>query len=211
MAQEPSLPALLSALALGARSVSSLPISKNSRAEGEGDTSDGDESEDEFSFRMSLPEFSSLNSEARRLLGSLLRDALMDDSSKVESDDAGDKAECFSGSGKEWEDLSDPTLWEACADACDALLDRVGDYISQVQGDGGDGELFAKAVEGAAVKARSQAEGNYGRMLKGVVDMEKVGLSFLCELMLSCVIRYSQAKHACKRNINSHKMSTRAS
>ena len=76
----PSLPKLLAALALGARSVNNLPISPTSvetdNSDDENGCAEGDEEDDEFSFHMSLPEFASLNNEARRSLTSLLCRAL---------------------------------------------------------------------------------------------------------------------------------------
>jgi hypothetical protein len=35
--------------------------------------------------------------------------------------------------------------------------------------------MVAKALGGVAEMARERAEGKYGQMLRGVVDMEKVG------------------------------------
>jgi hypothetical protein len=68
------------------------------------------------------------------------------------------------------EGLEDPLLWEKCALACEALLDSVSEYLR-----GGEGEKVANAVGGVAEMARERAEGKYGQMLRGVVDMEKVG------------------------------------
>lgn len=170
----PSLPALLSALALGARSVSSLPLAESS-ADKDDDDTDADATNDEFAFRMSLPEFASLNHEARRLLSSLLRRALNDD----DDDDHAQK--------EEEEDLSDPALWEKCADACEALLDRVALYIERREGEEKeDLGSWTEAVGGASDMARREAEGKYGRMIRGVVDMEKVGFVFVrrCSIFL---------------------------
>ncbi|KAL3796884.1 hypothetical protein HJC23_008837 [Cyclotella cryptica] len=166
----PSLPALLSALALGARSVSSLPLAESSSNGNDDNDNDEDEdaneTNDEFAFRMSLPEFASLNHEARRLLSSLLRRALNDDD---DENDAQKEEE------EEEEDLSDPVLWEKCADACEAVLDRVALYIDRREGKEKDELLgsWTEAVGGASDRARREAEGKYGRMIRGVVDMEK--------------------------------------
>lgn len=148
MSTSPSLPALLSSLALGARSVSSLPLH-----------GDEDASDDEYAFRMSLPEFSTLNYEAQSLLKSLLKEALLDDTASDVGEDEG---------------LEDPLLWEKCANACEALIDSVSEYLS-----GEKEEKVVTAIGNAAEIARERAEGKYSQMLRGVVDMEKVRL-YLC-------------------------------
>ena len=75
---QPSLPNLLASLALGVRSVNALPLTNTPTAKtgGADDDNDDDDEQDEFSFRMSLPEFASLNNEARQSLSSLLCEAL---------------------------------------------------------------------------------------------------------------------------------------
>jgi len=151
MSESPSLSTLLSALALGARSVSSLPLRN--------DDPDADENlDDEYAFRMSLPEFASLNYEAQSLLKSLLLEAL---DGEVETSDDG---------------LEDPLLWEKCANACEALLDSVSEYLS-----GERGENVINVMDGVANMARERAAGKYGQMLRGVVDMEKVGF-IICDV-----------------------------
>ena len=97
-----------------------------------------------------------MNYEAQQLLKSLLKEALdNDDNSSVE--DADD------------EGLEDPMLWEKCANACEALLDSVSEYLS-----GEQEEKVVSAVGNVAEMARDRAEGKFGQMLRGVVDMEKV-------------------------------------
>ena len=123
MDTKPSLNKLLAALALGARSVNSLPINNNSDDDDDDDMNDED---NEFAFLSSLPEFATLNSEAQSSLSTLLCEAL----TIVPSDDnngGGDDNDTV-----EYE-FDDPELWERCADACDALYDRVNDYITAEQ------------------------------------------------------------------------------
>ena len=103
---------------------------------------------------MSLPEFSSLNYEAQSLLKSLLSTALGDDIHSEQSND---------------DLLEDPILWEQCANACEALIDSVSEYLSSEKK-----ERVVAAVGGVADMARERAEGKYGQMLRGLVDMEKV-------------------------------------
>ena len=160
MSSSPSLPDLLSALALGARSVSSLPLQRDNN------DSDNEEDDDEFAFRMSLPEFSSLNYEAQSLLKSLLLAALDDEDNNKHGSLIGDEN---NDGGLE----DDPILWEKCANACEALLDSVSEYLS-----GEKEEKVVVAVSGVADVARERAEGKYGQMLRGVVDMEKVRFLF---------------------------------
>ncbi|KAL9188382.1 hypothetical protein ACHAXT_006760 [Thalassiosira profunda] len=159
-ADEPSLPKLLASLALGARAVNALPLSReNNDAQEE----DGD---DEFSFQMSLPEFSSLNTEARQSLSSLLSQAL--EGISTDEDAAMDGVEDY--------EFDDPELWTKCADACDALYDRVSAHIAREERrqDGDEGyDTLAAALGTASQRARTKASGAYGRMLEGLADMEK--------------------------------------
>lgn len=108
---------------------------------------------------MSLPEFSSLNYEAQSLLKSLLREALDDSNSSTDNDEV--------------EGLEDPILWEKCANACEALLDEVSEYLT-----GEKEQKVLAAVSNVAELARGKAEGKYGQMLRGVADMEKVSCVF---------------------------------
>ena len=100
-ADEPSLPKLLASLALGARAVNALPLSRENNDAQEED--DGDE----FSFHMSLPEFASLNNEARQSLSSLLSQAL--EGISTDEDDAMDGAEDY--------EFDDPELWTKVREA----------------------------------------------------------------------------------------------
>ncbi|KAL7444519.1 hypothetical protein ACHAXH_008378 [Discostella pseudostelligera] len=181
---QPSLPNLLASLALGVRSVNALPLTNTPTAKtgGADDDNDDDDEQDEFSFRMSLPEFASLNNEARQSLSSLLCEAL-EGLSSSSSDHVYDDAINNNNNSISFE-FDDPELWEQCADACDALYDRVSSYIADSQrraaADGGDGAgthnnytAIASAITTVAQRARSNASGAYGRMIQGLADMEK--------------------------------------
>ena len=150
---KPSLPKLLASLALGARSVNALPFGKENNDDDDDDDDDDDGEEDEFSFRMSLPEFSSLNNEARQLLSSLLGESLEGLSMNDANDGDNDKS-------SELYEFDDPELWDKCADACDALHERVTNYISNEQGkqksgDPAEYETLATAISNVAHCARS--------------------------------------------------------
>jgi exosome complex exonuclease RRP6 len=170
----PSLPKLLAALALGARSVNNLPISPTSvetdNSDDENGCAEGDEEDDEFSFHMSLPEFASLNNEARRSLTSLLCRALegmahltQQQQQQQHSDDDA------------FYEFEDPELWERCADACDALLDRVTAFIYNYKNNSEDPQYqnLVDAIGTVSSQARNKASGAYGRMIQGLASMEK--------------------------------------
>ena len=179
---EPSLPKLLASLGLGARSVNSLPLTRetnnvDSTSDGS-NNDDGDDAaeDDEFSFLMSLPEFSSLNNEACQSLTGLLREAL----ECIGTPDDGNEASVAAvSSTADMLEIDDPELWEKCADACDVLYDRVSAYIANEQRKkdrGGPPEsldTLSTAIGNASARARTNATGSYTRMIQGLADMEK--------------------------------------
>ncbi|KAL7546058.1 hypothetical protein ACHAWF_009400, partial [Thalassiosira exigua] len=194
---KPSLPRLLAALALGARSVNALPIAREGDADGDGgkgragrggggggrdvrgDGDSDDDDDDEFAFRMSLPEFASLNREARREVADLLSTAL--DAISVDGDGGteggGGNDNDGDGAAKEY-DFDDPELWERCADACDALCDRVSGYTSSREGGkagegGGELSALSTAASSASRQARNRATSAYGKMMSALADIEK--------------------------------------
>ncbi|KAL3821654.1 hypothetical protein ACHAXA_006074 [Cyclostephanos tholiformis] len=199
----PSLPRLLASLALGARSVGSLPLArekKKEKNEGGGqrrrrgrdddgeDPEDDDEEVDEFSFRMSLSEFAALNVDARTSLSSLLCRALRgvsrysgDDDDRHQDADGDISNENDDDSGRFEYEFDDPELWERCADACDALYDRVSSYIASStsrmydDGVGGASSSLAalSAMADASRIARMNARGSHSRMTSALVDMER--------------------------------------
>ena len=59
----------------------------------------------------------------------------------------------------------DPAVWETCADACDWLLEQAEAYL-KTESDG-------KVVVSWGHTARQQAQSTLGRILDGIVDMEK--------------------------------------
>ena len=93
-------------------------------------------------------------------------------SSEGNNDDDGD------GDSTELYEFDDPELWDRCAEACDALHERVTNYISNEQGkqksgDPAEYETLATAISNVAHRARTNASGAYGRMISGLADMEK--------------------------------------
>lgn len=59
-------------------------------------------------------------------------------------------------------DANDPQVWEACAEVCDALLEQAELPTQQIT-----------ALGSIAQTARGQAQGSYGRMMQGLVEMVK--------------------------------------
>mmetsp|Transcript_18143 Transcript_18143/g.29727 ORF Transcript_18143/g.29727 Transcript_18143/m.29727 type:complete len:988 (+) Transcript_18143:46-3009(+) len=161
-AEMPSLPKLLASLALGARSVNNLPIASTPSSDDDGSTGGGEEEDDEFAFRMSLPEFASLNIEARQSLTSLLCKALEGTAHLTQYQQL---------NGDEAYEFDDPELWERCADACDAVLDRVTSYIDKYNS--GDVENIVDVIGEVSSQARNKASNSYGRMIQGLASMEK--------------------------------------
>lgn len=179
----PSLPKLLASLALGARSVNNLPIAASTAAATSDDENGLDDEDDEFSFHMSLPEFASLNNEARQSLTSLLCRALEGTAHITQqhidntSDGNNNKGASNSNECSDEDDafeFDDPELWERCADACDALLDRVTSYINNYNNsDDPKYQNLLDTIGSVSSQARNKASGAYGRMIEGLASMEK--------------------------------------
>jgi len=68
-------------------------------------------------------------------------------------------------------EFDDPELWERCADACDAVLDRVSSYINKYGS--GDVENLVDVIGAVSSQARNKASNSYGRMIQGLASMEK--------------------------------------
>lgn len=168
-AELPSLPKLLASLALGARSVNNLPIASTPSSDDDGSTGGGEEDDDEFAFRMSLPEFASLNNEARQSLTSLLCKALEGTAHLTQYQQL--MADSGDGNDDDVYEFDDPELWERCADACDAVLDRVTSYINKYNS--GDVENLVDIIGAVSSQARNKASNSYGRMIQGLASMEK--------------------------------------
>ena len=176
----PSLPKLLSALALGARSVNSLPISSKNSSNNDDDDNDNDNEnnydDDEFQYQMAFPEFHTLCMKSRSNLAHLLSFALQSSSSSSSTmnEEENDNDPNNNLLLKEFDDYNfeDPILWENAAEACDILLEDVNIYIEQMQQDEKDGVVDSNLVKGAGNFARKKAEGGWNRMIKSLVDIE---------------------------------------
>jgi ribonuclease D len=59
-------------------------------------------------------------------------------------------------------DANDPQVWEACAEVCDTLLEQAELPTQQIN-----------ALDTISQEARVQAQGSYGRMMEGLVEMAK--------------------------------------
>jgi exosome complex exonuclease RRP6 len=114
---------------------------------------------DEFEYRSSLPEFRHLVEDSQEsLLESLLM--VLEDAAVVMPSFHGGNNQTDAGSMFHFESLDDPLLWETCMDLCDALLE---------QAEHSGNEKIAKDL----VAARGYAQSSFGRLLNGIVEMEK--------------------------------------
>ena len=120
--------------------MSSLPLAHEKKSSGISDNAsdDDDDADDEFAFRLSLPEFAALNIDARSSLSSLLCRALQgvvthtEDDYERGNDDVNDTAhddDDYDHNNILEYEFDDPELWERCADPCDALYERVSSFI----------------------------------------------------------------------------------
>lgn len=109
--------------------------------------------EDEYDYQMSYPEFRQLVESNHESLIDVLLLALSSSSSL--SDHFDDYL------GLEIDSLDDPLLWEACTDICDGLLEQAEHYSSSTN--------MAKDLR----NARNQAQTSFGRLMLGIVEMEK--------------------------------------
>jgi len=154
-----SLPALLAALASGARAVHGLPL------------------EDDFAFESSFPEYSKALGETQESLLHTLTMALQHTSGI--SDDGG-AVDDMMFELESFRDINDPLLWDACADACEALLDQVESFIKSDSGivDDENVSLATCSLTNLAGRARQRAKSTLGRLVDSTVDMEKPQVSF---------------------------------
>ena len=112
----------------------------------------------DFTFLLSFPEFSNLTATARSRVSSLLRSSLQSLSSPaVVVPQFGGVPPVAGSAPDEWgADVDDPELWESCADACEALLERVTD--GRDHGGGGKPNRGGReALVGASSLARQTA------------------------------------------------------
>jgi exosome complex exonuclease RRP6 len=157
----PSLDELLSqlmtALATGARAVQGLPLG------------------DEFEYQSSFPEFRRLMEDSQEtLLGTLLMtlDAAASATGFFQvsnnSSSYDDAPLLAGGDGSSsllfhFDSLDDPLLYETCSDLCDALLEQTE------RSSGRGSEIIAREL----LAAQSHAQTSFGRLLSGIVEMEK--------------------------------------
>lgn len=104
--------------------------------------------DDEFEYQSSFPEVESLIKENQENLLDAIVLAL-----SVGEDREGVNAD-FQG-------LSDPLLWEACSDVCDWLLEQA------------ETSSAGPPLQAELAVAQKQARNSFGRLLQGVVDMDK--------------------------------------
>lgn len=158
-----SLPGLLSALASGARAVHGLPL------------------EDDFAYEGSFPEFSKSLSETQEELLQSLSLALQYTNINNNTNNLNDDDGMFD-SPERFRDIQDPLLWDACADACDALMEQVEEFVKNSD----DAAMIlnagasdpAQALSQLAGRARQQAKNTLGRLVDSTVDMEKPQMTF---------------------------------
>jgi len=150
---------LLSALATTTKCASKIPV--NGKIDKNNEVDAG-----EFTFNCSFPEFQTLTNTARGRVNDLI--------SRSMNVSLGDVAD---GVNDEWGDeVDDPELWESCADACEALLERVNAIVDGNFDVGGDGRLREKEtlLNGVASLARQTAAQKLAQLTSNHVDMEKV-------------------------------------
>jgi exosome complex exonuclease RRP6 len=171
----PSLPKLLAALAVGARSVNNLPLSgKNQNKDDNVDETDSENEEeldDEFNYQMAFPEFNSLCLETRSDLASLLNKALKSSTGQLEQEGDVIDEDLF--------DFDDPRLWESAAEMCDLLLERVDRYIQNVK-DGRAGLDLEQidTMRQIGTMARNKAKGDFDRIIGSLVEMKKPQITY---------------------------------
>ena len=160
----PSLPKLLAALALGARSCNSLPLSSTRDEDEEDDESASESEDDEFAYQMAFREFNALCLQSRNDLAILLNQSLQSTATgSSKSDNMMDDYE-----------FDDPMLWETAAEACDILLERVDQHIQNVKETrmGLDGEKLGEAISRVGNMARNKAKGGFDQLIGSLVEME---------------------------------------
>ena len=156
---ESSLPKLLAALAAGARSVHGLPL------------------EDDFSYESSFPEFSKALGETQEELLQALSLALQYTSSDEDAEGLLDP--------ESFRDIQDPMLWDACADACEDLIEQVE---ASLKVDGSivqdENALAVSTLSNLAGRARIMGKSTLGRLAASTVDMEKPQITYSIDTTL---------------------------
>ena len=151
---EDMLSELMAALAAGARAVQGLPLG------------------DDFEYQSSFPEFQLLLDESQESLFEVLLITLEDAMTSLRLEKNLDGSSSNTDYNQiDFENLDDPLLWETCKDVCDALLEQAElTTVSDPSGTSGRGDV--------ASGLRSRAQSSFGRLLDGIVDMEKPQLVY---------------------------------
>ena len=145
ISSEQLLSDLMTALATGARAVQGLPI------------------DDEYEYQSSYPEFRRSIEESQESLLDVLLMTLEDVAAVLPS------STTTITSDINFDSLDDPLLWETCTDLCDALLEQAERISSSSSiGDNTNNQLTKDLRN-----ARNYAQSSFGRLLNGIVDMEK--------------------------------------
>lgn len=111
---------------------------------------------DDFEYQSSFPEFQLLLDDSQESLLEVLRITLDDAMSSLNHHDH---------NPVDFENLEDPLLWETCKDIYDALVEQAELSTSNEAGSSQGGDL--------ARGLKSRAQNSFGRLLDGIVDMEK--------------------------------------
>jgi exosome complex exonuclease RRP6 len=146
-----ALSQLMQALAAGARAVQGIPL------------------DDDFSFQRSFPEFTQALSTAQTSLLQAIG-VTLETLPETESSSSGGGDGTF-----EFTDIEDPILWEQCADACDLLVEQVEAHVQK-----GDqqGAAAVTHLQHWSDQARQRSKSGFGRMLEGMVEMEKPQVTY---------------------------------
>jgi exosome complex exonuclease RRP6 len=154
-----SLQKLLVALGAGARAVHGLPL------------------EDDFSFEAAFPEFAKSLSETQESLLETLLLALPYtlNHSRDSANGIDDALDLDS-----FQDIQDPLLWDACADACEELLDCVEAFLQSKTTivDDDNVAMATGNLSDLAGIARHKAKSSMGRLVESTVDMEKPQVTY---------------------------------
>jgi ribonuclease D len=137
---------LMTALATGARAVQGLPLG------------------DDFEYQASFPEIRRLMEESQESLLETLLLTLEEAAAATPTFQPSTAGAAAGGTSLfQFDSLDDPLLYEACTDLCDALLEQA--ERSSLSSN----EKITRELQAA----KSQAQTSFGRLLSGIVDMEK--------------------------------------
>ena len=109
--------------------------------------------DDEFEYQSSYPEFLKLIESNQESLVDLLLMVLSSNDDEL------------GGGGLDGVDsLDDPLLWEACTDICEGLLEQAENWYNSSS---------SEQITNDLQTAKHQVQTSFGRLLKGIVEMEK--------------------------------------